>query len=137
MPTTIEHELDTAHSDELAIVAEDSSKVVFNTDITGDSIDLQSELQQETLTVLSPSVQETGVDVVSSNKDALTAVVAHEVDTEVEAEIHEADAATTTNDIAAAESPETEQPVLPTAEVFIFYHIPVETRWLTQFYLEG
>lgn len=119
MPTSIEHELDTAHSDELAVVAGDSSKVVLNADVTGD-IDLQSEPQQETLTVLSPSAQETEVDVVSGSKDALTAVVAHEVDTEVEAETHATDAANTTNDIAAAESPETEQPVMPTTEVFIF-----------------
>ena len=39
----------------------------------------------------------------------------------LEAETHEADAATTMNDIAAAEFSETEQPVVPTIEVFIFH----------------
>ena len=52
-------------------------------------------------------------------------VVAHEVETEVEAEVEAetpgTDAATATNDLAASEPPETEQPVVPTTEVFIFY----------------
>ena len=61
------------------------------------------------------------MDVVSSSKDALAAVVAHEAETEVEAETPGTDAATTTNELAAAEFSETEQPVLPTSEVFIFY----------------
>lgn len=122
LPTTIEPELDTPHSDEPAVIAEGSSKVALNTDATG-GIELQSELQQETLTALSPSAQETGVDVISSSKDALTAVPAREVETEVEVETHGTDAATSTNDlqVAAAESPDTELPVMPATEVIIFY----------------
>ena len=54
------------------------------------------------------------------------AVVAHEEETEVEAESHETDAATATNDLAAAKSTETEQPVVSTTEVFINF-LPVET----------
>ena len=102
MPTAIEH---------AAVVAEGSAKVVpDNADATGGTIEYQSELQQET------SVQETAVDSVSSSKDA-----AHEVETEVEADTHGTDVATTSkNDLAAKELPETEQPVLHTPEVFIF-----------------
>ena len=48
-------------------------------------------------------------------------VVAHEVESEMEAETHRTDAATATNDLAAAESPETEQPIMPKTKVFIFY----------------
>jgi hypothetical protein len=48
----------------------------------------------------------------------MTAVVAHEVDTEVEAETQ---AAPAMNDLAAAELPESEQPVMPATEVFTFY----------------
>ena len=118
LPTTIEQELDTTHSNEPAAIAEDSSKVVLDADATG-AIERQSELE-ETLT---PSAQETEVDTVSSTKDTLTAVVAHEVENEAEA------TATTTNDLAA-EFPETEQPVISTIEVFIF--ISVETCWLTR-----
>ena len=118
MPTTLEQEpeLDTAHSDELAGIAavEDPSEVVLDADATG-GIELQSELEQETLI---PSAQETGVDVVLSSEDALTAVVAHEVETGGGAETQ---AAAATTDLAAAELPETEQLVTPTTEVFIFY----------------
>ena len=106
-----ETELDTAHSDEPAGIAADGlSKVA---DATG-GIEHQSEFEQETPT---PSAQETGEDVVSG-KDALRAVVAHEDETEMEAET---EAATATNDLAAADLPETEQPVMPTTEVLIFY----------------
>ena len=112
LPTTNEPELDeTAHS---AAVAEGSSEVVTNADATG-GIELRSEFEQEIT-----SAQETGVDVVSSSKDALTAVVAHGVETEVESETHGTDGDSTTNDLAAGEFPETEQPVMPTSEVFIF-----------------
>jgi hypothetical protein len=90
-------ELDTDHSVEPAAIAEGSSKVA---DATG-GIELQSDLEQETLTVLSPSAQQTGVDNVSSGDDAI--------------------AATTTNDLAAAEFPEMEQPVMPATEVFNFF----------------
>ena len=102
LPTTIEH---------AAIAAEGSAKVVpDNADATGGSIELQSELQQET------SVQETAVDTVSSSKDAV-----HEVETEVETETQGTIVVTTSkNDLAAKELPETEQPVLDTTEVFIF-----------------
>ena len=120
MPTTIEPELDTAHFDEPAAIAEGSPEIAHDANVTG-GIEHQSKPEQETLTALSPSAQETGVDVVSSSKDALTAVVAHEVETEVEAETPGTDAATTTNELAAAEFSQTEQPVLPTYEVFIFY----------------
>ena len=115
MPTTIEPELDSVHSDEPAGIAEGLPEIALDADATG--IELRSEPEQETLTVLFPSAQETGVDVVSSSKDALRAVVAHEVETEVDAETHGTDAA----DLAAAEFPEAEQPVMPTTEVFIFY----------------
>ena len=53
------------------------------------------------------------------------AVVAHGVENEVDAETQGTDAATATNELAAAESPETDQPVLPSTEVFIYF-IPVE-----------
>ena len=119
IPIEAENELDTAYSDEsAATAAEGSSKVVLDADATG-GIELQSEIRvdQETLT---PSAQETRLDVISS-KDAPTADVAHEVKTEVEVETHGTDAATTTNDLAAVESPESEQLVIPTTEVFTFY----------------
>ena len=117
LPTTIEPELGTAHSDEPAAIAEGSTpEIVIDANATG-GIELQSELEQE-IKGLSPSAQETGEDVVSSSEDALTAVVAHEEETEVEAETHGTDAATTTNDLAAAGFHET---VMPTTEVFIFY----------------
>lgn len=119
MPTTIERELDIPHSDEPAVLPEGLSKVALDADATG-GIGPQSELQQETVTALSPPALETGVDIVSSSKDALTAVAAREVENDVEAETHGTDAATTTNDLAAAESPETEQHVMPTTEVFIY-----------------
>lgn len=107
MPSIIEPELDDiAHSDEPA--------AILNADANG-GIERQSEFEQE----ITSSSKETGVDVVSSSKDALTAVVAHEVETEVEDETHGTKAATTTNDLVAAESPETEH-VIPTTEVFIF-----------------
>jgi hypothetical protein len=109
--TTNESGLDeTAHSDEPG-----SSEVVINADATG-GIELQSEFEQ-----ITSSAQETGVDVVSSGKDALTAVVTHEGETEVESETQGTDAATTKNDLSAAEFPEAEQPVMLTTEVFIFY----------------
>ena len=114
LSTTTEHELDTAHPDEPAAIAEASPEIVLNADAIG--VELQSEHEQETLTVLSPSSQETGVDVISSSKDALTAA-----ETEVEAETHGTDTATTTNDLTAAEFFETEGPIMPTTEVFIFY----------------
>jgi hypothetical protein len=116
LPTTIGQELDTARSDEQAATAtEDSSKVVLdNADATSSGIELQSEHEQETLI---PSSQETGVDVVSSSKDALTA---HGVETEVEADTHGTDAATTWKNDLTEEHPVTEQPVIPTTEVFIF-----------------
>jgi hypothetical protein len=117
LPATNEPERDeTAHSGEPAAIAEGSSEVVINADATG-GIELQSEFEQE----ITSSAHETGVDVVSSSKDALTAVVPHEVETEVESETHGTDAATTTNDLVTGELPETEQPVMPTTEVFIFY----------------
>ena len=112
LPTTIEHELITAHSDEPATIAEGSSNVVLDEDATG-GVELQPELEQETLTVLSPSAQETEV---SSSKDAPT--VTREVETEEEAETQGTGAATTTNDLAAAELPETEQSFMPSTEVF-------------------
>ena len=98
------------------IAAEGSSKVVLEADATG-GIELQSKIEQETVI---PSAQETEVDVVSS-KDAPTADVAHGVKTEVEAETHVTDAATTMNDLTAVESREKEQPAIPTTEVSIFY----------------
>ena len=110
MPTTIEQEQDTAHSNEPATIAEGSSKVLLDADATG-GVELRSELEQETFT---SSAQETRVDIVSSNKGASTDVVAHEVETDAEAETQE------TNDLAA-EFPETEQPVVPTTEVSTFY----------------
>ena len=103
-----------------AAIAEGSPEIVFNPNATS-GIEHQSEPEQETLTVLSPSTQESGVDVVSSSKDAPTVDVAHEVETEVEAETHGTDAATATNDLSAAELPETERPVKPTTEVFIIH----------------
>jgi hypothetical protein len=108
--TTIEPELDTAHPDEPAAIVENSPKTVLN-----------AELEKETLTVSSLSTQETGVDVVSSSMEVLTADVAHGVGTEVKAETHGTDAATATNDLAAVGFPETEQPIMPTTNVFIFY----------------
>ena len=117
MPTTFEHDLDTAaHLDDSAATeTEGSSKAVLdNADAIGGTIELQSELEQKTLI---PSAEETGVDVVTS-----TALTAHEVETGVEADTHGTDAATTSkNDLAAEELPDTEQPVVPTTEVFIFY----------------
>ena len=114
MATTVDSELDIVHSDEPAAIAEGSHEIVPN--ITG-GIEHQSEIEQETLsTALSPPAQETGVDVVPSSKDA---VVAHEVEAEVEAEKHGTDAATATHDLVITELPETEQPVIPTTEVFI------------------
>jgi hypothetical protein len=89
---------------------------------------LNAELEQETLTVSSPSAQETGVDVVSSS------VVAHDIGTEMKVETHGTDATTTKNDLSAAEFPAAEQPVMLTTEVIIFYSCG--TRWLTLFYLE-
>jgi hypothetical protein len=112
LPTTTEQELDTAHSNDPATIAEDSSNVVLHTDVTSD-VELQSEVEQETRT---PSTRGT----VSSSKDALTAVVAHEVETEAKAETQGTNDATSTNALAA-EFPETEQPVAPTTEVFISY----------------
>ena len=110
LPASIEQGLPTA-IEHAAVVAEGSAKVVpDNADATGGTIEYQSELQQET------SVQETAADSVSSSKDA-----AHEVETEVEADTHGTDVATTSkNDLAAKELPETEQPVLHTPEVFVF-----------------
>ena len=109
------HELDAAHSDELAdIAAEGSSKVVLEADAVG-GIELQSEIVQVTPI---PSAQETEVGIVSSSKDA---DVAHKVETEVEAGTQGAEAATTTNDLAAAVLPEKEQPVVPATKVFILY----------------
>ena len=116
LPINIEpgHKLDSAHSDELAtIAAEGSSKGILEVDATG-GIELQSEVEQETPI---PSAQETEVGVVSSSKDA---IVAHKVETEVEAETLETDAATASNDLAASESAETEHSVVPTTEVYIF-----------------
>ena len=133
LPTTIEHELDTAHPDELAgVAAEGSSKVVLdNADSTGGTIELQSELEQETL-LPSAQLEETGVDVVSISKDALTA---HEVETETEANTHGTEPATTSKYVIAAEElPETEHPVIPTTEVFIFYSIAKCS--LTKFYIK-
>ena len=122
LPTTIEHELeqDTTHLDEPAAIAgEGPSKAVLDADATGD-IELQSELEQETLKVLSPSAQESRVDVVSSSNDALTRVVTREVEIEVKAGTQGTDAATTSKDLTAKELPETDQPIVPTTEVFIF-----------------
>ena len=103
MPTTID--LDTAHQDEWEVIAEEgSSKVVLDAEASG-GIEFQSELEQETL----PSAQEAGVD-------ALTDYV---VETEVEAGVQGTDAATTSKNLAAVESPETKQPVVSTTEVFI------------------
>ena len=122
MPTTIEPELDTAHFDEPAAIAEGSPEIAHDANVTG-GIEHQSKPEQETLTALSPSAQETGVDDVSSGKDAQTTAVAHGVESEVEAEVQGTHAVTTTNDLAAAEFPETEQHVMPTTEVFIFYSL--------------
>lgn len=97
MPT-IEPKLEAAHSDESASLgAEGSSTVVLNADETGIA-----------------SSQETGVDVVSSNKTA------HEVETEVEAGTQVTDTATSSNDLAATELSEAELPVMPNTEVFIY-----------------
>ena len=115
MPTTTEQELDTVHSNEPAAIEEGSSKVVLDADTTG-GIEFQSELE-ETLT---PSAPETRVDIVSSNKDAPTAVVAYELETQEEAERQGINAATATNDLAA-EFSEMEQPIFPTTEVFSLY----------------
>ena len=126
LPTTIEHEIDT-HSDELAgVAAEASSKdVLDNADPTGGTIELLSELERETPI---PSAQPVEMDVVSISKDALTV---HEVETEVEADTRgTAPAPTSKNDLAAEELSETEQPVIPTIEVFIFYSFA--KSWLTQ-----
>ena len=96
LPTTIEH----------AAIAEGSAKVALdNANATGGTIELQSELEQET------SAQETALDGVPSSKDA-----ALEVETEVEVDTH----GTETSKNAAKELPETEQPVLHTTEVFIY-----------------
>ena len=110
LPASIEQGLPTA-IEHAAVVAEGSAKVVpDNADATGGTIEYQSELQQET------SVQETAADSVSSSKYAV-----HEVETEVEADTHGADVATTLkNDLTAKELPATEQPVFDTTEVFIF-----------------
>ena len=118
LPTTIEHEQETApHSDEPAtIAAEGSSKVVHETDTTGD-IELEPELEQGTLLPSAQGKEETRVDAVSSSNDALTA---REVETEVEADTHEMGAAATTDDLTATELPQTEQPIMPTIEVLIF-----------------
>ena len=106
------------HSDEPTdIAAEGSSNVVLSADATGGGIEFQSELEPETLIL---SAQDIGVDVVSGSKDALTAVVAHEVETEVEVETQ---AATDTNDLTAEDLPETEQPIMPITEVFIIYFL--------------
>ena len=106
LPTSIEQDLPTT-IEHATIAAEGSTKVVLdNADETGGTIELQSELEQET------SARETAVDGVSSSKDA-----AHEVETEVEADTHGTE--TSKNDLAK-ELPETEQPVLHTTEVFIF-----------------
>lgn len=129
MPITIEQELDAAHPEKPAAIAEGSPKIAYKADAIGER---QSEYEQETIMVLSPSVQETGVDVASSSKDALTDTVAHEAETGVVVEKQRADTAKTTNDLAA-EFPETEQPVIPTTEVF-FLFFPLETCWLIQFY---
>ena len=118
MPTTIRRELETAHSNEPASIAEGLSNVVLDADATG-SVELQSELEQETLI---PSTQERGVDVVSSSKDALAAVVAHDMETEVEAETQ---VATATNDLPEADLPEMEHSVMSTTEVLSF--IPLQT----------
>ena len=112
LPTTTEQEteLDIVHSDEPAgLAAEGLSKVVFDAVATG-GIEHQSDFEQETHT---SSAQD-----VVSGKDALTAIVAHQVENEVDAET---EAATATNDLAAADLPETEQPAIPTTEVFIFF----------------
>ena len=114
MPTTV-HELETARSDEsVAIAVEDSSKVVLDADATDGTLELQTELDQETDI---PSAQETEVDVVSSSKDAPTA---HDVETEVEADTHGPDTGTISkNDLAVEELPEkTEQHVIPITKVF-------------------
>lgn len=126
LPTSIEQELDSTHSNEPAAI-EGSSKVVLDADATG-GIELQSELKE----TLDPSALETRVDIVSSNKDALTAVVAREMEPEAEAERQETNAATTTNDFAA-EFPVTEQPIIPTTEVSTFYSCG--NVLLTRFYL--
>ena len=113
LPTTIEEEteLDIVHSDEPAgLAAEGLSKVVFDAVATG-GIEHQSDFEQETHT---SSAQD-----VVSGKDALTAIVAHQVE-KVDAET---EAATATNDLAPADQPETEQPAIPTTEVFIFFSL--------------
>ena len=128
LPTTIEHELDT-HSNESAGVAVEGSSndVLDNADATGGTIELLSELEREN-PIPSAQPEETGVDVVSISKDALTA---HEVETEVEVDTHvTTPAPTSKNDLAAEELSESEQPVIPTTEVFIFYSFA--KSWLTQ-----
>lgn len=102
LPTTvIEPELDTAHLDESASVAESSSSkdVLYADAAAGGDLERQQSSEKE-ITV-------SDQDVVSSSKDA---VVAHET--------HGTDAATITNDLAAGAFPETEQPVISTTEVY-------------------
>ena len=107
LPATIEPHQDTTHQDEPDVIAEQgSSKVQLDADGTR-GLEPQSELEQENLT---SSAQGTGVDVLTAQK----------VETEEEARTQGMDAASTTNKFASLEFPETEQPVVPTTEVFIF-----------------
>lgn len=114
LPVNIEHEPTTVPLDEPAAMAEGLPGIALA------PIELQSELKQEIPTVLSTTAQEKGVDIVSTSKDTPTTVV-HEVESEVEAETRGTDAliaTTAAGDLVAAE---TEQPVVQTTEVFIFY----------------
>lgn len=65
------------------------------------------------------------MDVVSSSKDASIVIVAREVGAEVTDETPGTDVAIatpiTTNELTAVESIETEQHVMQTPEVFVFY----------------
>jgi hypothetical protein len=111
LPVSIEHE--PVPLDEPAAMAEDLPEIALA------PIELQSELKQE-IPVLSTASQEKGVDIVSTSKDTPTTFV-HEVESGVEAETCGTEAliaATTAADLVAAE---TEQPVVQTTEVFIFY----------------
>ena len=66
------------------------------------------------------------VDAVPTSKDTSTAVVTHEVETQVAAETRGTDAliaAATAGGLVAAEFTETEQPVIPTTEVSISYSL--------------
>ena len=115
-----EHEPTIVHSDEPAGRAEVSPEITLDeaTPVCPTRIELHSELEEDT-------AQETAVDVVSSSKDASIAIVAREVGAEVTDETPGTDVAiatpTTTNELTAVESIETEQHVMQTPEVFIFY----------------